>query len=89
MILILKKMSECDKNCCICFFDYSRDYGILKDGNDNHDIESQCHHWFCIYCLKDLLYRQMYNCPLCRENISELLATYESDESDESDDENQ
>jgi len=73
-------MSEGDKNCCICFSDYSRDDFILKDSNDNHEILSQCHHWFCIHCLKDLLVRQMYDCPLCRENITELLATYESDD---------
>ena len=85
---------ENDKNCPICLEEYSRDNYILKDSNDNHEIESDCKHWFCIHCLKQLytIMKQKqcptckYNnpCPICRNDITELLFSYETSDSETS-----
>jgi len=67
---------ENDKNCPICLEEYSRDNYILKDSNDNHEIESDCKHWFCIHCLRKMFEHRIFNCPICRENIIRLVSTY-------------
>ena len=81
---LVKDKTEIEQNtdendsCSICLRKYDRDLFILKDGNDNHgfETESKCHHWFCIYCLKKYYNYRYYNCPLCREDISDLVLTY-------------
>jgi hypothetical protein len=78
---------ENDNSCCICFQEYSNENYILKDGNLNHQFcgETYCSHWFCTKCLK-ILYLEMKvtsknSCPLCRDDISNLLETYKTDSS--------
>jgi hypothetical protein len=62
-----------DDSCPICFEEYSREKFILKDGNLNHEIESKCKHWFCIQCLAKMFENKIFNCPICRENIRQLV----------------
>jgi len=84
-------MSEHDKECPICFEEYSRDKYILLDGNSNHEItESSCQHWFCCLCIKNFNEYGIVICPLCRGDISQLVASYDESENeseDESEDE--
>jgi hypothetical protein len=71
---------EEDNECPICLREYSRDDYILKDSNLNHEIESSCNHWFCRGCLESLYINNIYKCPLCRVDITELVITYQTDE---------
>jgi hypothetical protein len=80
---------EEDDECPICLREYSRDDYILKDSNSNHEIESSCNHWFCCGCLESLYINNIYKCPLCRVDITELVMTYENNNDDENDDANE
>lgn len=65
-----------ETTCPICLEEYSRDEWILSDGNMNHNIDSNCKHWFCIHCLRKMFEHRIFNCPICRENIIILVSTY-------------
>lgn len=67
--------------CYICYEEYSRDNYILKDSCLNHDIISDCKHWFCIHCLSQMYQYNINNCPLCRVDISELIDSYSRSDS--------
>jgi len=68
---------ETEKNCPICFEEYSREKGIIKDSNLNHDKNSKCKHWFCNHCLKKMSDYSNYKCPICRKNILLLVDTHD------------
>ena len=87
--------------CPICLEEYSRNKYILKDGNLNQEIDSNCKHWFCIHCLEKMFQNKIFKCPICREDITRLVSTYyhppiyisdeeiiEDEESEEEDEEN-
>ena len=67
---------ENDDECPICFKEYSREKRILKDGNKNHEIESNCSHWFCCECLYNCYKNNIFRCPLCRGDIEQLVYSY-------------
>lgn len=79
---------ENDTQCPICYEDYSRENGILKDSCQNHEIESNCKHWFCCICLISMYNKRIYECPLCREDIYELIMISNIDEYNEYDNTN-
>jgi len=86
---------ENDNNCSICYEEYSREKGILKDGNENHDIncKTNCKHWFCNECLRNFYENEIHKCPFCRDCICELVDTYRDEiwfdeNTSESEDEN-
>jgi len=67
---------EDDKYCPICYEEYSREKLILKDSCYNNEIESDCKHWFCTWCLTKMYLKNINECPLCRIDISELISCY-------------
>ena len=71
---------ENDIDCPICFNSYSRENYILKDSNKNHGINSRCRHWFCVNCIYKFKNNYIHKCPLCREDLTELLECYDDDE---------
>lgn len=70
---------EEDKSCPICFEEYSRENFILKDGNLNHtfDSNSKCIHWFCVSCLENMFLSRIFNCPICRDDITDLVYSHQ------------
>jgi len=59
---------------------------LIWDSNVNHEIQSTCQHWFCVYCLEECLSHRIIVCPLCRGDIHQLIHTFDvsSDEDEES-----
>ncbi len=69
---------ETETCCPICFEEYSRERLILKHGIQNTDYgkDSKCKHWFCVNCIMKMYFKNIYECPLCRTDISEFIEEY-------------
>jgi len=65
-----------DEECPICYSEYSRELGILKDGICNSGYETNCTHWVCMDCCETLSEYEDVKCPLCREDWSYWLETH-------------
>lgn len=77
-----KTQMDCDNDpCCpVCLRTYSRELCILKDANPNHEIDSECVHYFCVDCLCEMAAHNIITCPLCRGDISSLISIYKDDD---------
>ncbi len=62
-----------NENCPICYENFS---GKNKDCVKNHNIESNCKHYFCTKCLTKMAFCNIIDCPICRDDISELIEIY-------------
>ena len=69
-----------DETCPVCFETYGlhEDGSFLsKDGVSNSGLEGYtCQHYLCIKCWDRMYQREMYNCPLCRENLKIWMITH-------------
>ncbi len=69
-----------DETCPECFESYGlhEDGSFLcKDGVSNSGLEGYtCQHYLCIKCWDRMYQREIYNCPLCRENLKIWMITY-------------
>jgi hypothetical protein len=79
-----------DENCPVCFETYGlqEDGSFLyKDGVSNSYLKGHnCKHYLCINCWDIMYEKEIYNCPLCRENLKFWIINYDSWE-DETEDE--
>lgn len=64
---------ETDDCCPICIEDYSYKNNIIKNSCKTYGIISDCKHCFCTLCIEKLYNKNMYDCPLCRTDITELI----------------
>jgi hypothetical protein len=66
-------MTSTEETCPVCFESYGlhEDGSFLcKDGVSNSGLEGYtCQHYLCIKCWDRMYQREIYNCPLCRENL--------------------
>ena len=73
-------MSSTEETCPVCFESYGlhEDGSFLcKDGVSNSGLEGYtCQHYLCIKCWERMYQRQIYNCPLCRENLKIWIITH-------------
>jgi len=73
-------MTSTEETCPVCFQCYGlhEDGSFLcKDGVSNSGLEGYtCQHYLCIKCWDRMYQREMYNCPLCRENLKIWMITY-------------
>lgn len=73
-------MSSTEETCPVCFESYGlhEDGSFLcKDGVSNSGLEGYtCQHYLCIKCWERMYQREIYNCPLCRENLNIWMITY-------------
>jgi hypothetical protein len=69
-----------NETCPVCFESYGlhEDGSFLcKDGVSNSGLEGySCQHYLCIKCWNRMYEREIYNCPLCRENLKIWMITY-------------
>lgn len=66
---------EDDLSCPICYEEYALDNN-MKDNLFNHNIISECKHSICSNCLHEMYIKHIYECPLCRVDITELISFY-------------
>lgn len=64
---------EEDNFCPICLESYSYKNNIIKNSCKNYGIKSTCKHCFCTKCIELMYKKNIYDCPLCRVDISELI----------------
>ena len=66
--------------------EFCGNYEIL-DSFQNHDIDSECDHWFCNDCLNDIRINSDDSnyCPECGENINFLVQSSGDLDSDDLD----
>ena len=73
-------MTTTNETCPECFESYGlhEDGSFLcKDGVSNSGLEGYtCQHYLCIKCWERMYQRQIYNCPLCRENLNIWMITH-------------
>lgn len=73
-------MTSTEETCPVCFESYGlhEDGSFLcKDGVSNSGLEGYtCQHYLCIKCWERMYQRQIYNCPLCRENLKIWIITH-------------
>ena len=73
-------MTSTEETCPVCFECYGlhEDGSFLcKDGVSNSGLEGYtCQHYLCIKCWERMYQRQIYNCPLCRENLNIWMITH-------------
>ena len=73
-------MTTTNETCPECFESYGlhEDGSFLcKDGVSNSGLEGYtCQHYLCIKCWERMYQRQIYNCPLCRENLKIWIITH-------------
>ena len=73
-------MTSTEETCPVCFESYGlhEDGSFLcKDGVSNSGLEGYtCQHYLCIKCWDRMYQREIYNCPLCRENLKIWMITY-------------
>ncbi len=62
-----------NEKCPIC---YEELFEKNKDCVKNHNIESNCKHYFCTKCLTKMAFCNIIDCPICRDDISELIEIY-------------
>ena len=74
-------MSPLPEVCCICGDD------SILDSFQNHELERDCYEWFCVSCLEEIKYSGYRNpeCPICEEDITELIDFLESEDDEEDD----
>ena len=63
--------------CPVCFRDFEGE-SLDKDCPMNSDIPTRCTHWLCTECWHDLAWQGGTRCPVCRDDISEFLMTYDN-----------
>jgi hypothetical protein len=64
---------ESDLYCPICLEEYLYKNNIIKISCKNYGIKSDCVHYFCKKCIEIMYGKNMYECPLCRTDITELI----------------
>ena len=73
-------MTSTDETCPVCFESYGlhEDGSFLaKDGVSNSVLEGYtCQHYLCIKCWDRMYQREIYNCPLCGENLKIWMITH-------------
>jgi hypothetical protein len=77
---IMTSIDKDDETCPVCFEIYGlhEDGSFLcKDGVSNSVFEGYtCQHYLCIKCWNRMYEREIYNCPLCRENLKFWMIHY-------------
>lgn len=73
-------MTTTNETCPVCFESYGlhEDGSFLcKDGVSNSGLEGYtCQHYLCIKCWDRMYQREIYNCPLCGENLKIWMITH-------------
>ena len=73
-------MTSTNETCPECFESYGlhEDGSFLcKDGVSNSGLEGySCQHYLCIKCWDRMYQREIYNCPLCGENLKIWMITH-------------
>ena len=73
-------MTSTNETCPECFESYGlhEDGSFLcKDGVSNSGLEGYtCQHYLCIKCWDRMYQREIYNCPLCGENLKVWMITH-------------
>ena len=73
-------MTSTEETCPVCFESYGlhEDGSFLcKDGVSNSGLEGYtCQHYLCIKCWDRMYQREIYNCPLCGENLKIWMITH-------------
>ena len=73
-------MTTTNETCPECFESYGlhEDGSFLcKDGVSNSRLEGYtCQHYLCIKCWDRMYQREIYNCPLCGENLKVWMITH-------------
>ena len=73
-------MTTTNETCPECFESYGlhEDGSFLcKDGVSNSGLEGySCQHYLCIKCWDRMYQREIYNCPLCGENLKVWMITH-------------
>ena len=73
-------MTTTNETCPECFESYGlhEDGSFLcKDGVSNSGLEGYtCQHYLCIKCWDRMYQREIYNCPLCGENLKIWMITH-------------
>ena len=70
-------MNSTEEKCPICLREYSLADDIIKDSIANYNLgNNTCTHWFCTDCLTNLYKYKIYNCPVCRVCIAQLIMSY-------------
>ena len=78
------------KECPICFTRYGKqpdDTFLCRDGIDNSDFKTDCTHYICVICAREMSRQEEIKCPLCREDWTDWMHShYYTDSDDDSND---